>query len=123
MRNLTFKEKQLILLLLKTNSVSLSTEINLDAVRVREIDGHGSLKFERGPLGARTEDLPKALPEACIAHDLDGVPVIATLFLCGDRIDELDISKADGTPIMFVGARGGWRRLEKERYRYRPDDS
>jgi hypothetical protein len=64
---------------------------------VRTIDSYGSFEFELRA-SDRSNTTPRALIEAQTT-DLDGVPIDIILFTVNGKLDDLEISKADGTAI------------------------
>lgn len=82
---------ELILAELGENDISFS-----ESGTVGEIDNEGSIKF----VGNHTPSPHEGLPVEAHFIDTDGVPVYAQVFVVGKRVDELEIYKADGSPIL-----------------------
>ncbi len=67
--------------------------------KVREIDEFGSIEFKVDE-NAQRAAVTQRVPVEGEANDSDGVPIWVMLFVVDGRIDELEICKADGTPIV-----------------------
>ncbi|MFP5245804.1 MAG: DUF6984 family protein [Thermoanaerobaculia bacterium] len=70
----------------------------VQSVVVREIDDSGSIEFKVGDEAPRA-NVTQRVPIEGEASDEDGVPIWVMLFVIDGKIDELEICKADGTPI------------------------
>lgn len=90
-----------ILSIIKDKNISRTTNV------VREIDGEGSIKFSK--MGHNINKPPqKALPVEAQFQDIDGIFIHAILFVVDDEVDELEIYKDDGSPVMSKPHPNGW---------------
>jgi hypothetical protein len=65
---------------------------------VREIDEYGSIEFRVDD--ERRAAVTQRVPVEGEANDVDGVPIWVMLFVVNGKVDELEICKADGSPIV-----------------------
>jgi hypothetical protein len=106
-RQLTSNEIDLIsriLVSLGDESISFASTAN-----VQQIDSEGSIKFENAHLLHPSPQ--KALPIDAQFEDSDGIWVHAILFVVGNTVDELEIYKDDGSPIVQMPGTKKWKIL------------
>lgn len=98
LRQLTSKERALLGVLLSAPFEGRDDVVRqLQTATVTEIDDSGSLEFHvSSPARANVRH---RVPVSAEAPDLDGVPVAALLHVVDGKVKELEIYKADGSPI------------------------
>jgi hypothetical protein len=97
-RPLTEREQQLLAHLLSTEFPGREEIQNqLLNAQVRTIDENGSLEI-RGT-GTQSAPVVNRVPVEAEGKDTDGVPVYALLHVVDGNVAELELYKADGSPI------------------------
>jgi hypothetical protein len=99
MRELTVREQKILEIMLGKLPV-LTSELHerLLAAKVIEIDCEGSLRLDVvTPIFA---EVAERVPITATFHDSDGIPVYLLLHVVGGKLAELEIYKADGSPIL-----------------------
>jgi hypothetical protein len=105
-RALSPSELNLLERLLAANRQHFAERVEAATLEAEVIDEFGSLKFGR----RSTADVrQRKLPAEATMIDEDGVPVNALLFVCADELDELQIYKADGSPLRATPQPGQWK--------------
>lgn len=68
--------------------------------KVHVIDQEGSLRFLVADTARPAEHIAERVPVTAISDDADGMPVYILLHLIAGRLWELEVYKADGSPII-----------------------
>jgi len=101
-RKIRSDEKKLIeIILAELDDKNISF---LDTGEVQEIDSEGSIKFVRD----HDSLSQKYLPVEAEFMDSDGVHVHAMVFVIDNMVDELEIYKSDGSPILHKPQPEDW---------------
>lgn len=79
---------------------SIQQQLESAVVRTLETgDNYGSIEF-RIQKDAKDVNVDQRVPIELEAYDKDGVPIAALLHVIDGKVDELEIYKADGSPIL-----------------------
>lgn len=102
-RQPTFLEKEILNKLLTKafpGKTEIQEQVNLSQVRKIEEynDNYGSLELKTRSL--KRANVDSRVPVQGLAHDADGVPVEILLHVVDGLINELEIVKADGSPLV-----------------------
>lgn len=84
--------------------------VEVEQYRVRVLDEQGSLKFAHNFDFKQLEQ--RKFPVEAQVQDVDGIWIHALLFTVGDKVDELEIYKDDGSAIIRMPQPHEWEILE-----------
>ena len=101
MRDLTNDERCIVeRMLAQIPGLRERLEEQLRAIKVAPLDDDGSLRFSIDSSVIPLDQAVERVPVTAIFDDADGIPVYLLLHIEAGRLSELEVYKADGSPIV-----------------------